>query len=43
MHEKEFTKVYFAVSIVPLEPLVHNAQRAFCKSVDLAARRDLDR
>ena len=43
MHEKEFTKLYFTLSIGPLELLAHNAQHAFCKSVDRAAHRDLAR
>ena len=43
MHEKKFTKLYFTISIGPLELLAHSAQRAFCKSVDQAAHRDLAR
>ena len=41
MHEKEFTNLYFALSIGPLELLAHSTQRAFCKSVDRAAHQDL--
>ena len=41
MHEKEFTKVYFALSIGPLELPVHDAQQAFCQSVDRVAHPDL--
>ena len=43
MHGKEFTKLYFAVFIGPLELLARNKQQAFCKSVDRAAHRVLAR
>ena len=43
MHEKEFTKLYFNLSIGPLELLPQSAQRAFGKSVDQAAQQDLAR
>ena len=43
MHEKEFTINYFTVSVGPLELPVHNAQWAFCKSVDRVAHPDLTR
>ena len=41
MHEKEFTKLYFTLSIGPFELLAQSAQRAFGKSVDRAAHQDL--
>ena len=43
MHEKEFTKLYFTLSIGPLEPLAHSAQQAYCKSVDTGAHQDFAR